>query len=509
MKQSEGKIILERLEKLIADMGLSSANADNSSLINELQEMYKQIDELVYFDFRYIVDQIYDGIYISDSEGKTLYTNTAYSRITGIDASIFKDKYVSDLMNSGYFTNAVTPEVIKEKKQVNAMATIHNGVNVLTTGNPVLDEEGNLRSVVVIVREMTDLLRMQNELAMTKERMLAVEKDKIKNKQEIEHLRKLNFETNFLGESYKLSSVRTMIQKVADLDVTVLITGETGTGKEVVANEIYSHSERNGRPFIKVNCAAIPANLLESELFGYEKGSFTGAGTKGKIGMFELADKGTLLLDEIGEMPIELQSKLLRVIQEKEVTRVGGNKPIKLDVRILAATNRDLYERVKKGEFREDLYYRLNVFPIYIPSLREREGDIEVLSNYFLDTYNKKYNKHVVVDYEGIELLNQYSWPGNVRELQNIIERLVIISETNTIVDNDFIRKSLNINPINVKDLEVGSSLKEIVQKVEKLTIERALKKHGSTRKVAAALKINQSTVVKKAKRLGIKLSDD
>ena len=282
-----------------------------------------------------------------------------------------------------------------------------------------------------------------------------------------------------------------------------------GVGKEVVANEIYASSSRKNGPFIKVNCAAIPANLLEAELFGYEKGAFTGAVSAGKMGMFELADKGTVLLDEIGEMPLELQSKLLRVIQHKEVTRIGGAKPVKLDVRIISATNCDLKSLVQQGKFREDLYYRLNVFPIHIPPLRSRVEDIAVLTDHLLDVYNTRYGKTTTIETMGYEALKQYGWPGNVRELQNIIERLVIISDPITEITVEQIANLLNIDPYFSEIMKKETGLKEIVETIERKTIEKALTLCGSTRKAAQVLKVDQSTIVKKAKRLGISLADE
>jgi len=288
------------------------------------------------------------------------------------------------------------------------------------------------------------------------------------------------------------------------LDVTVLITGETGVGKEVVANAIRVNSAREKGPFVKVNCAAIPATLLEAELFGYEKGSFTGATTTGKMGMFELADKGTLLLDEIGEMSLELQSKLLRVIQHKEVNRLGGTRPIQTDVRILSSTNCDLKELVRQGKFREDLYYRLNVFPIVIPPLRERREDIELLVRHFLAMFNTKYAKAVVIEPGGMQILQRYDWPGNVRELQNIVERIVIISEAALTVSGSRIAGLLDMEPFILDESADHMGLYELVEETERRMIEKALQVAGSTRKAAAMLKIDQSTIVKKAKKLGI-----
>ena len=219
--------------------------------------------------------------------------------------------------------------------------------------------------------------------------------------------------------------------RIAAVNTTVLILGESGVGKGLIARFIHENSLRNKGPFIKINCGSIPESLLESELFGYETGAFTGAKREGKPGLVELAHKGTLLLDEIADLPLNLQVKLLQVIQERELTRIGGTKPIRIDIRIIASTNKDIRKMVKQGEFREDLYYRLNVIPITIPPLRERKEDIELLIDFFISHYNKKHNKSISLQEDVIEALLQYCWPGNVRELENLMERLVVTSEMN------------------------------------------------------------------------------
>jgi PAS domain S-box-containing protein len=506
-KISSSKEFLLELIEAVKYPSLDSL--DKREIETGLSKVLEEIKELNEGGYKQVCDELYDGIYISDGEGKTLYVNKAYSRITGLAPDLVLNKYVGDLMKEGLYKNAITPEIIRTKKPINAVAEIRTGVKVLTSGNPIFDQKGNIKKVVVINRDMSDLLEMQEKLAASERRMQEVEKDKLKNQYEIEHLRKLQTSKSLIGESQEMKPVIQMIHQVADLDVTVLITGETGVGKEVVANAIYMNSERQGKPFIKINCAAIPASLLESELFGYESGSFTGASSKGKIGMFELADKGTLLLDEIGEMPIELQSKLLRIIQEKEVTRIGGTKPIKFNVRILASTNCDLYELVKEGKFREDLYFRLNVFPIHIPPLRIRAEDIGILVRHYLNNYNAKYSKEVQLEKEAFEVFKGYRWPGNIRELQNAVERMVIVSDKFKRFSADDAKRLLNIELDSAKTLNEGLNLKKIVESVEKETIEKAIKRYGSTRKAAAILGIDQSTVVKKAKRLGIDLSDE
>lgn len=479
-------------------------------LLAGLNQVLQETNLLKELDFREIGDHINDGIYISDGNEKTLYVNKAYSRITGIRPEEVLGRYVSDLVTEGLYKFAVTPEVIKLKKQVNSIGqSLRNGTKMLISGDPVFDQDGNVKKVVATNREITELLAMQAELEASQQKIKAVEADKNKGMMEIEHLRNLNRSSGLIGRSTEIQQVITLIHQITGLEVTVLITGETGVGKEVVANEIYTHSTRKNGSFIKVNCAAIPANLLESELFGYEKGSFTGASSVGKIGLFGLADKGTILLDEIGEMPVELQSKLLRVIQHKEITRVGGRAPVKLDVRIIAATNCNLLELVKQGKFREDLFYRLNVFPIFIPPLRLRTDDIEVLAEHFLKIYNVEYSKQVRMERSGFDMLKKYSWPGNIRELQNIVERLVIVSAPKAFISSEQIGTLLNLD-LNITEQsnnEIG--LREIVEEVEKKTIEKTLLLYGSTRRAAAVLGIDHSTIVKKAKKLGIKIRAD
>jgi len=484
-------------------------SGDREALIAGLRIVLEELEQAKEFDFKEIVDSLYDGIILTDETGKALYLNKAYTRITGISPEEVLGKYISDIARQGLLKNPVAPEVLRVKKQVNSMGEApKTGNKVLITGNPIFDEQGNVKKVVVIDREITDLLEMRADLEASLEKMKAVEKDLSKDRQEIQHLRRLQLNKHLIGHSPEIQQITKMIRQVANLDATVLIIGETGSGKEVVANEIYSSSNRNNNPFIKVNCAAIPSNLLETELFGYDKGAFTGASSSGKLGMFELADGGTILLDEIGEMPIDLQSKLLRVIQHKEVTRIGGRKPITLDVRLLAATNRDLKDLVKEGKFREDLYYRLNVFPINIPPLRAKPDDVEELARHFLDIYNAKYSRYAAIEHQSMELLKRYSWPGNVRELQNVIERLVIISDQDTLISVEQVANLLNVDPYYIDLRQKELSLKEIMANMEKRTIQKALALCGSTRKAAQLLKIDQSNVVRKAKKLGIELSD-
>jgi Transcriptional regulator containing PAS, AAA-type ATPase, and DNA-binding domains len=298
--------------------------------------------------------------------------------------------------------------------------------------------------------------------------------------------------------------------RLSQVDSTVLLLGESGVGKEVIATTIHARSHRKEGPFIAVNCGAIPADLLESELFGYEKGAFTGANREGKSGMFELANGGTLFLDEIGDLPKDFQVKLLRAIQEREIMRVGGSKPRPINVRIIAATNHDLENLVREGKFREDLYFRLNVVPLDIPPLRERKEDIIPLIYSFKNKFSKAYEINKDIMPEVYDILLQYQWPGNVRELENVIERLMVTTTGDTIGINDIPKHLINYTPDNHPEIKVQGiiPLKEAVNTVERQLITNALKQFGSTYKAARVLQVDQSTIVRKANKLNISHKD-
>ena len=446
-------------------------------------------------DFREVCQNFYDGIHISDGEGRVLFVNRAYTRITGIQPEEVVGRRVQDIEEEGIlYEGSVTGRVIQERQRVSSVATIFKKVNqaMLVTGTPVFDENGKLRLVVCNTRDVSDLKRMERELQSVKE-----ESQRAHN--ELAYLRGLQAEGQTLFyRSAAMKATMELVSTVAGTDVTVLITGESGTGKELIANEIYQRSTRKGRPFIKVNCAAIPEELLESELFGYESGAFTGAKQAGKTGMFELADTGVILLDEIGELSLPLQIKLLRVIQERELIRLGSTKSVKLVLRVIAATNKNLREEVRNGRFREDLYYRLNVVPIDLRPLRERKEDIPLLVQKFCEVFQKKYGKSVTVSQEGIGLLMEYHWPGNIRELENLMERLVVTSSSGSI-SRGAIFQALNPGGIPFPDLKTGGqTLKSQLQAFEREIVLHTLEQEGSLRKAAKVLGVDHSTLVKK-----------
>ena len=451
-------------------------------------------------DFRRVCEHNYDPIHITDGEGNILFINEAYTRITGITPEIYLGRNIFDVEREGVlYKGSVSEQVIRTGRQVNNIAHIHGkDIDVLVTGVPIFGEAGQIELVVANTRDISGLKAMEQELqSLTEERKKAEE--------ELAYLRRRQMgDRRATHESQAMRMVAELIDTVAGTDVTVLITGESGTGKELAANEIYEKSPRAGKPFIKVNCAAIPAELLESELFGYEDGAFTGARKAGKAGLFELANTGVILLDEVGDMPMALQTKLLRVIQQRELRRIGGSNPIKLDIRIIASTNKDLRQAVREGTFREDLYYRLNVVPLHLKPLRERREDIPRLANIFCTEFNKKYGKDAAIAPDGIDLLLGYSWPGNIRELENLVERLVVTSLGGTITRAQVYRALAPAGMQLQQEGEARATLKEQVAVFEQEIIRAAVAREGSLRRAAAALGVDHSTLVKKCKRYGM-----
>ena len=479
---------------------LTAMQQEIESMEQEIQELnqYKQRE----IDAFAIGDAVSDGICMTDGKGVVLAINKVYTEITGITEEIIVGNPIQKLLDEGYFDRAVTYMVIEQKRRVSLFSTIaSNRKKVLITGNPFINEAGEVTQVLTIMKDITELM-------ITKEKLEKAERESERYRSELVKYKHLaERQSTLIGESLAVKKIKELISFVAKTDATVLITGETGTGKEVVAREIHENSGKPKAPYIKVNCAAIPGSLLESELFGYEKGAFTGALNKEKPGMFELADGGTLLLDEIGEMPMLLQSKLLRVLQEKEIMRVGGVKSVSVEVRVIASTNQNLLHLIEKGTFREDLYYRLNVIPVHIPPLRERLDDIPLLLYRLLEKYNTKYGKHKRVDTTAQMAMETYHWPGNIRELGNVIERLVV-SDDDPVISGEQVMKVLEHH----RDHQMKGTgwnqetitLDQAVEQVEKKWIQKALDDHGSTYKAAKALGTSQSTLFRKAKQLGV-----
>jgi len=455
-------------------------------------------------DLESILDCSYDGIWITDGEGKLIYVNKTNEKMIGIAKEDMIGRYCSELVDKKFFQSSATMEVIKTRKPVSVMGyNYKTKMHVLITSNPIFDANNEIKYIINNVRDITQI-----KLTMTQ----IQNRDKVIDEQrrEIENLLTLKWQkqkhnSEIIVVSKKMEEVMESARRVGGFDSTVLVLGESGVGKEVVAKDIVRNSKRSDKPFVKVNCGAIPENLLESELFGYEKGAFTGAGKNGKMGMFELANKGTIFLDEVADLPLHLQVKLLRVLQEREVLRVGATKPIKLDIRVIAATNSNLEEMVQSGSFRKDLYYRLNVVSIEIPPLRERKEDIPQLVNHFTEIFCSEHQikKEFMID--TINAMVQYQWPGNIRELQNVVENLIIMTNGIQIgpesLPEQFKKKAMPEDSFFLEGDEIVP-LKEALQHTEKILISRAIEKYKNTRAAAAALGVNQSTIVRKMKSL-------
>jgi len=395
-----------------------------------------------------MMESSFDGVWITDGEGKVLFANSANASLLGVSKAELEGRTTQQLLDEKIFSNSVILEVIRQKKQISKISyNYHTRLTVLATATPIFDDVGNVKYVFNNVRDITALNELQNSLK---------SKDTIIQQQsrQLESMRIRLGEGTIIANSKAFNEVITLAQRVAAFDgATVLILGESGTGKEIISELIVNNSPRKDWPYLQVNCGAIPENLIESELFGYEKGAFTGADNKGHKGLFEAANGGTVFLDEIGDLPLHMQVKLLRVLQQKKVTRVGGTEPIALDVRVIAATNRNLEQMVREGTFREDLYYRLNVVSIFIPPLRERREDIIPLINHFLMVENQKYHTNKSIYSDTIDAFEGYCWPGNVRELEHIVERLCTINNNRTITMKscgflqELVQQSVHANP--------------------------------------------------------------
>jgi PAS domain S-box-containing protein len=467
--------------------------------ITENERLLKNVRNLraVNLEMTGILESMNDGVIVMDNSGKVIRTNSAYEFLSGLTAIQILGEDVNYLISRGSLPSLVASEVLEKKKHLSLIETVR-GRDCLCIANPIVDCEGKLIRIVVVMKDIDHLNELILSLQMTQE--LAS-----RYFEESETFKERIARQDMVATSLAMKRVLSLAHKVAQVDSNVLITGETGVGKEVVARAIHRCSNRMDGPFIKLNCGAIPEPLLESELFGYESGAFTGAKKEGKPGLIELSDGGTLFLDEISDLPMNLQVKLLRVLQEREVMRLGDTKYKRVDFRLIVASNKDLEDLVKQRLFREDLYYRLNVVPVFIPPLRDRREDIVPLTVFFLNKFNKKYGMAKKLSPEVIQELLEYDWPGNIRALENTIERLVVTSDSNIISIND-LREKTPVNGVNKSPSKV---LVDVVEETEKKLICEALQQCKTTREMAKILGISQSAVVKKMKRYGIaKLPD-
>lgn len=447
-------------------------------------------------EWRAIIESSYDGIVICNREGVIEWVNTAYERITGIKRESVLGRKGKDLVAQGILSDYLADKILEAKKPLALVQTYNTGKVALLIGNPIFNQEGEITRIVFNVRDITEINLLRTELS---EKLALTER--YKEELELLRLKQLEF-PHFIAKSNSMKQLLELVRAVARVDATVLILGESGSGKGEVAKLIHKMSPRKNGPFIVVNCAAIPDSLLESELFGYEMGAFSGARKEGKPGMFELAHKGTLFLDEIGDLSLNLQAKLLRVLQDREFIRLGGVKPVKVDVRIIAATNSNLEEKVRQGLFRKDLYYRLHVVPVTVPPLRERKEDIFPLVEHFLDRVKEKYGIPKYISEEVMELFYEYDWPGNVRELENLVERLAITSPGKVIKAVDLPENFRQVSARKKRKDKHHNfvSLRKVVEDAEGRVLLEAFDRYKSTYKVAQVLGISQSTAYRKIK---------
>lgn len=428
---------------------------------------------------KYILDYSTDEIYILDKNQKIVYVNKVCERHYGLSPSTLIGRNNNDLFKEGYWTPSMAPTVFEKKEPVHSIQNTYLGATLMTTAIPIL-KNNEVEYVIFTSQEIHHYRLMKSSTTLDQE-------DTADLPEQI---------PNIIANSPKMKRLLDFCHKISTVNSTVLIKGESGTGKSMLARYIHQISNRYQAPFMTISCAAIPEELLESELFGYEPGAFTGANKSGKKGLVELANGGTLFLDEVSEMPIHLQSKLLHVIQEKEFLPVGGERVKKVDIRIVAATNRDLERMIEEKKFREDLYYRLNVIEMIIPPLRERKEDITTLIHYFLYQFNHMYHLDAVITNESIQRLIQYDWPGNIRQLENIMERLVVTSDG--IINTEDIPELIKQNSSTKQASDnFSNSLDAAVESVKRNMIRTSYQKYKSSRKVASDLKISQTKASK------------
>ena len=449
-----------------------------------------------------LLDAFKEGICISDVDGTIIHLNKRHGEITGIAREEMIGRSAMDFVHRGVLNVVLNPEVIKSGKPVTRVQSVSNGRQVILEGNPVFDRHGKVVLCITFIRDVTMLAELREQLTVQKELLEAFQQlSNVGGEQELSRKTPKIFTSNAMLKLYG------EVNTIAETDATVLLLGETGVGKDVIARRIHSLSSRKNRAFIKVDCGSIPENLIETELFGYAAGTFSGGSKAGKIGLIEAAAGGTLFLDEIGELPMPMQTRLLRFWQDWEIMRVGSTTPKQIDVRIVAATNKNLERAIARGEFRSDLYYRLKVAVISIPPLRERQADILPLARMFLEFYANKYHRKMVFSEEAEQVLVDYKWPGNVRELENLAQGLAVTCKSTVIRPSDIPITGVG-KPVAVTrnescsiDLD-GKTYKEIMKELENKVLSAALERYGSITEVAKHFQVDRSTIFRKVKEL-------
>jgi len=455
---------------------------------------YRKLEELFYLQSN-IMDNLHEGICIVDEEGIVNYWNKSSEELYGVKAEEILHHNLGD-----FFQNAMALQVLKTGKRVDSVLHEPNeGEFVILSAVPIYNPQGKIIAAVSTDRDVTEVMKMSKELENEKSKV-----EYLQNEYQKEIASKYTF-SNIIGKNKKIIEAISMARKVAPTSTSVLITGKSGTGKEVFARSIHEASGRSGS-FVAINCSAIPGTLFESELFGYVEGAFTGAIKKGRAGKFELANNGTLFLDEIGDMPMDMQAKLLRVLQDGVIYRLGSEKPINTNARIISATHKDLMKLIEEEKFREDLYYRLAVVQMRLPALSERREDVRDLAKLFLDQMlSEEGIKIKNVDEKVYNVLTSYKWDGNIRELKNVIQRMVVLSTDGRITVEsipEYITEGMGMDEENT---DVGYDLEKMIEKLEKKTIREVLRNvDGNKQKAAKMLKIKRGTLYYKLEKYGI-----
>lgn len=448
----------------------------------ELEDIYRACEKIKKERDTYLLamDNCLDSFHVTDQSGKIIFVNKTFERRSKTSKAFIIGKSVTEMEKLGFYRPSAVRIALREKRPI-TMVQVGPGGDAIVTATPIKDSSGKTVMCVSNAR-FTDELELLDKYY----------KGKNKNSD--------YREKTLVSKSPAVAKLYESARHVSKADSSILITGETGTGKSMIAKYIHDNSQRAKHKFIELNCAAIPENLIESELFGYESGAFTGAKKGGKPGLFEMADGGSLFLDEIGDMPLNLQAKLLHAIQNRTITRIGGTTEKPVNVRIITATNKKLEKLIDEGLFRSDLYYRINVVPLHMPALRERKEDIDELVKSFLQLFNSRYGSQVEIVDKALEILNAYRWPGNIRELENLIERLVVTDRTG-VIDEETLPSNIKIMTDGAQeDVKVNRivPLNEAIEKVESQLIKMAFTEYPSTYKAAKALGISQSGASRK-----------
>lgn len=507
--QTIGSIISNSTSTISSFDGMIVKRCATENNINYFIIEYPFISNFTFIDnkkwYENILDSMHDGILIVDKMGKIKYVNKASLKFNDVTKEEFLGKNVEDLEKANYFKPSASLLALKSGKIESIIQNVKNSKKLMVFAYPIYGINNKITHVLTVSSDVTEHLNLRQQLE---------EKQDIINYYSRYLMNDSNIKDH-LGPKFisnKMEKVQFLLSKVSNTDINVLFTGESGVGKTFFARRIHENSSRSKRPFIIINCSTIPESLLESELFGYESGTFTGASHKGKIGLFEAADGGTILLDEIGELPLLAQIKLLQVIQDREIRRIGSDKAIPVDFRLITATNQNLKSMIQLKTFREDLYYRLSGLEVRIPALRERPEDIPYSVFYFLNEYNRKHLKNKTFSQHILDMFQVYPWSGNMRELEHVIECACIISEYDMIIVDDLpedLKFLDSISSLQAKYCQEIPSLSKALEIVESDLVRRAYEKYHNSYKVAEILQISQASAWRKIKKHCSVISDN